>query len=87
VTAAAVRYRPSDDSPESTLCWFGDAAFAPHLLKSLGGPDFSAEIHFGEPRIFENRRVAAQQTHEEVEAMRGAGALKAPEQVVQESAV
>jgi 1-acyl-sn-glycerol-3-phosphate acyltransferase len=73
VTAASVRYVPADGSAESNLCWFGDEDFAPHLLRNLGGPDFAAEIHFGEARIYENRRTAAQQTHEEVEAMRGAG--------------
>lgn len=73
VTAAAVRYMAEDGSPESNLCWFGDTAFLPHLLKNLGGPDFSAEIRFGEARVYENRRVAAQQTHDDVEAMRGTG--------------
>jgi 1-acyl-sn-glycerol-3-phosphate acyltransferase len=73
VTAAAVRYVASDGSPESNLCWFGDAAFVPHLLKLLAGPDFAAEIHFGEAAIYENRRIAAQQTHDAVEAMRANG--------------
>jgi hypothetical protein len=73
VTAAAVRYVPSDGSPESNVCWFGDTDFLPHLVKNLGGPDFVAEIHFGEARIYENRRVAAQRTYEEVVAMREAG--------------
>jgi 1-acyl-sn-glycerol-3-phosphate acyltransferase len=68
-----VRYMAEDGSPESNLCWFGDTAFLPHLLKNLGGPDFSAEIRFGEARVYENRRVAAQQTHDDVEAMRGTG--------------
>jgi 1-acyl-sn-glycerol-3-phosphate acyltransferase len=79
VTAAAVRYVPGDGSPESSLCWFGDTDFLPQVLKNVGGPDFSAEIYFGEARIYENRRVAAQQTHEEVDAMRGAGVLAAQE--------
>jgi 1-acyl-sn-glycerol-3-phosphate acyltransferase len=71
VTAAAVRYIPADGSPESSLCWFGDTDFLPHLLKNLGGPNFAAEIQFGEAHVYDNRRVAAQQTHAEVEAMRG----------------
>jgi 1-acyl-sn-glycerol-3-phosphate acyltransferase len=71
VTAAAVRYIPEDGSAESKLCWFGDTEFLPHLLKNLGGPNFSAEIQFGEARVYENRRVAAQQTYAEVVAMRG----------------
>jgi 1-acyl-sn-glycerol-3-phosphate acyltransferase len=83
VTAAAVRYVPADGSPESNFCWFGDEDFAPHLLRNLGGPDFAAEIHFGEARIYDNRRVAAQQTHEDVEAMRGAGVPVEQTQAVQ----
>jgi len=87
VTAAAVRYLPADGSAESNLCWFGDTEFLPQVLRNVGGPDFSAEIHFGESRIYGNRRVAAQQTHEEVEAMRGVGVPAAQENAAQESAV
>lgn len=76
VTAAAVRYVAEDGSPESNLCWFGNADFLPHLLKNLGGPSFAAEIQFGEARVYENRREAAQRTFEEVVAMREA---RAPE--------
>jgi 1-acyl-sn-glycerol-3-phosphate acyltransferase len=74
VTAAAVRYVPEDGSPERDFCWFGDDEFLPHLLKALGGPNFSAEVHFGEPRIYTDRRTAADATRAEVEAMRSEGA-------------
>jgi 1-acyl-sn-glycerol-3-phosphate acyltransferase len=83
VTTAAVRYVPADGSSESSLCWYGDTDFLPHLMNSLAGPDFSAEIQFGVPRIYDNRRVAAQQTHEEVEAMRGAGVPEPQEQAAE----
>ena len=82
VTAAALRYVPSDGSPERNFCWFGDTDFLQHLVKNLGGPDFVAEIQFGAARIYENRRVAAQQTREEIIAMRGAGVRKGPELAV-----
>ncbi len=75
VTSAAVRYVPENGAPERDLCWFADAAFLPHIWKALGGPDFSAEVHFGEPRIYTSRRTAADQTHEEIQAMREQGAL------------
>lgn len=75
VTAAAIRYIPGDDSPESDLCWYGNAAFLPHLWKSLGAPNFSCELTFGEPRIYANRRIAADQTYTEIEAMRAGVAL------------
>jgi len=71
VTAASVRYVPDDGSPERELCWYGDQAFLPRIWKTLGGPDFVAEIQFGEPRIYATRRIAADATHEEIEAMRG----------------
>jgi 1-acyl-sn-glycerol-3-phosphate acyltransferase len=70
ITAAAIRYIPDDGSPESSLCWFGDAAFLPHLWRALGGPNFSAEVQFGEPRIYADRRSAADSTYEEVKAFR-----------------
>jgi 1-acyl-sn-glycerol-3-phosphate acyltransferase len=74
VTAAAVRYVPEDGSPEREMCWFGDAAFLPHVWRVLGGPNLSAEVHFGEPRVYTDRRTAADATRAEVEAMREGGA-------------
>jgi lyso-ornithine lipid O-acyltransferase len=75
VTAAAVRYVPEDGSPERELCWFGDAAFLPHVWKVLGGPSFFAEVHFGEPNIYADRRTAADATRAEVQAMRDGEAV------------
>ncbi|MGD0891169.1 MAG: lysophospholipid acyltransferase family protein [Terracidiphilus sp.] len=70
VTAASVRYIPDDGSPEETLCWYGDQKFLPHVWRTLGGPDFTAEVQFGEPKIYTHRRIAANATHDEIEAMR-----------------
>jgi len=70
ITAAAVRYRIEGGIPERELCWFGDAPFLPHLWKALGTAGFSAELRFGEPRVYADRRAAAAETHAEVEAMR-----------------
>jgi lyso-ornithine lipid O-acyltransferase len=70
VTPAAVRYVLADAGQERDLCWFGDDAFLPHLWKVLGASGFTAEVQFGEPGIFNNRRIAARQTHAEVAAMR-----------------
>ncbi len=75
VTSAAIRYVPGDDSPESELCWYGKAAFLPHVWKTLGAPNFSCELTFGEPRIYTSRRVAADETFVEIEAMRAGTAL------------
>jgi hypothetical protein len=38
----------------------------------LGVAGFSAEVEFGEPHIYPHRRVAADQTQAEIEAMRSA---------------
>jgi len=75
VTAASVRYILSDGTPERELCWFGDEPFMPHLWKTLGTAGFSAEVTFGEPRVYTDRRTAAAQTQEEIEAMRAGGVL------------
>lgn len=70
VTAAAVRYVLASGAEERDLCWFGDDAFLPHLWKALGTHGFSAEVRFGEPRVYPHRRAAADQTHAEITAMR-----------------
>jgi len=70
ITAAAVRYVVRDNSEERNLCWYGDAGFLSHLWKLLGAPGFSARIEFGEPQIYSDARIAAEQTHNEVVAMR-----------------
>jgi 1-acyl-sn-glycerol-3-phosphate acyltransferase len=70
VTAAAVRYILCNGARERDLCWFGDQDFLPHLLKTLGTAGFTAEIRFGDPHIYSDRRVAAEQTRAEITAMR-----------------
>ncbi|MDE3186732.1 MAG: 1-acyl-sn-glycerol-3-phosphate acyltransferase [Acidobacteriota bacterium] len=78
VTAVALRYGMPPGAEERTVCWFGDEAFLPHLWRVLGAPDFTAEICFGEPRIYTDRRTAARATHAEVSAMReGVAAITA----------
>lgn len=72
IAAAAVRYVLHDGSHERDLCWFDDALFLTHLWKTLGTAGFSAEITFGEPRMYPDRRTAADVAHDEVTAMRKA---------------
>jgi 1-acyl-sn-glycerol-3-phosphate acyltransferase len=76
VTAAAIRYIPSDDAREREVCWFGDAGFLSHLWKVLGVSGLSAHVKFGEPHIYSDRRVAAEETRDRVVAMRNESALK-----------
>lgn len=69
VTPVALRYSaPGLDERE--LCWFGDTRFLPHLWKTLGAPEVQAEVHFGVPSIYSDRRTAARETHAKVVALR-----------------
>jgi 1-acyl-sn-glycerol-3-phosphate acyltransferase len=70
ITAAAVRYVIDGGIPERALCWYGDAPFLPHLLKALRTPGFSAQMRFGTPTVYPDRRTAADRTHDEITAMR-----------------
>lgn len=81
VTSAAVRYVPDDGSSERVLCWFGDDLFLPHLWSTLGGPNLTIEIIFGEPQIYKHRRIAADATQAEIRAMRETGA-PVPQQTI-----
>lgn len=70
ITAAAVRYRLSQDALERDLCWYGDEGFLPHLWKVLCAPDFIAELRFGDAQTYTDTRTAATATHAEVALMR-----------------
>jgi lyso-ornithine lipid O-acyltransferase len=74
ITAAAIRYVLDDGMQERELCWYGDESFTTHLWKVLGVAGFSAQLEFGEPTIYADRRVAADETHVAITAMRQAGA-------------
>jgi 1-acyl-sn-glycerol-3-phosphate acyltransferase len=52
------------------LCWYGDETFVNHLWKVLGVGGFEADLWFGEPRVYTDRRRAADETHDEIAAMR-----------------
>jgi 1-acyl-sn-glycerol-3-phosphate acyltransferase len=72
ITAVGIRYVIEGGVEERELCWYGDEEFLTHLWKVLGVAGFSAQLHFGEPRIYSDRRVAADQTHAEITAWRQA---------------
>lgn len=75
ITAAAIRYVIDGGVAERELCWYGDVGFTAHLWKVLGVKGFAARLHFGQPRIYSDRRVAADETHAEITAWREAGQL------------
>ena len=76
ITAAAIRYELDGGVEERELCWYGDEGFLAHLWKVLDVRGFAAQLHFGKPRIYADRRVAADQTHAEITAWRKPGALE-----------
>lgn len=85
ITAAAVRYTIEGGVPERELCWFGDTEFLPHMLKTLGTPGFSAEVTFGEPKFYTDRRIAADSTRDEIVAMRNGELEPETTEVLQEA--
>jgi 1-acyl-sn-glycerol-3-phosphate acyltransferase len=70
ITTATVRYDLKGGRPEKELCWYGDEPFGTHMLKILGVAGFTAMVRFGEPRIYPDRRVAADATRDEIAATR-----------------
>jgi 1-acyl-sn-glycerol-3-phosphate acyltransferase len=77
VTAASIRYVPVGGRNESEFCWFGDEGFLPHLWKTLGSGGFTAEVSFAEPKVYQDRRIAARTTRDEVVAMRNGSFVEA----------
>jgi lyso-ornithine lipid O-acyltransferase len=75
ITPAAIRYKIRDGTPEHELCWYGDEKFVHHLWKVLGVGGFEACVQFGEPRVYLDRRVAADATHDEIATMREQSSL------------
>jgi lyso-ornithine lipid O-acyltransferase len=76
ITTVAIRY-VIGGMEERELCWYGDTEFLPHVWKVLGVERFSAHVRFGEPKIYADRRVAAELTRAEIAAWRGAGVSNA----------
>jgi lyso-ornithine lipid O-acyltransferase len=83
ITSAAVRYVLEDGGQERDLCWFDNSLFLPHLWKALGTAGFFAEVTFGEPHVYPDRRTAAHVTHDEVAAMRAGACVAAVPVVMQ----
>ena len=70
ITTATMLYVLEDGTPEKDICWWGDESFGAHLLKILGIAGFTAIVRFGEPRIYNDRRAAADGTRAEIAATR-----------------
>jgi 1-acyl-sn-glycerol-3-phosphate acyltransferase len=67
VTPAHLRYQVADGAPESDVCYWGSMTFFPHLLRLLSRRGVRALIRFAPaPRKYDDRKTAAQETHESV---------------------
>ncbi|MGB9032867.1 MAG: lysophospholipid acyltransferase family protein [Acidobacteriaceae bacterium] len=70
IAPAAIGYR-ARDTAERELCWFDDAPFLPHLLQTLTYRGIVAEVEFYPERsVYADRKTAALELHDKVEAMR-----------------
>jgi lyso-ornithine lipid O-acyltransferase len=70
IAAAAIGYR-ARGVEERAICWFGDAPFLPHLLRTLGRADMVALVEFFPDRnAYVDRKTAALEVREQVEALR-----------------
>lgn len=70
ITAVAIRYVVAGGVAERELCFYGNAVFLPHAWKVMGVEGFTAQLRFGESRIYAGRHEAAERTRAEVAAMR-----------------
>jgi 1-acyl-sn-glycerol-3-phosphate acyltransferase len=83
VVPAAIFYEPYGvGMTEREVCWFGDDAFLPHLMKVLGLTQFTAVIRFGRPERYPDRRTAAWRSHDAIERLRGQGSVAHPYELV-----
>jgi 1-acyl-sn-glycerol-3-phosphate acyltransferase len=70
VTSAAIAYA-APDVPESSLCYYGDIAFAPHLLETMQFDAVWGTIRFAQSgNIYTDRKRAAAETQQQVTALR-----------------
>ena len=71
VTAAAISYAAVPCVPESSLCYYGDISFAPHIFKTMQLAVVTGTIHFAQPgHSYADRKQAAAETRQQVAAIR-----------------
>ena len=72
ISSAAIAYT-IEDATEAHLCYYGDITFFPHLLDTMGRRGIHGRLQFeAGGAAFENRKVAARQTWEQVVSARRA---------------
>lgn len=72
ITAARLSYELTggDGDPDTDICYWGDMTLFPHVFKLLTKSSVRAHVSFAsEPRIFSDRKQAAQETRRQVMAL------------------
>ena len=79
VTAAALSYE-ADGAEERDLCYYGDVGFVPNLLDIMGHENVRCRVRFdSRPRVYSNRKQAANDTWERVARLRLRAVIDPPE--------
>ncbi|HUS19654.1 MAG TPA: lysophospholipid acyltransferase family protein [Terriglobales bacterium] len=71
ITVAHLAYSVSAGSVSDDVCFWGEMAFLPHLVRILSKRWIEARIQFGQPARFADRKQAAIETNRLVTALRG----------------
>lgn len=78
VTASALCYE-SDGADERDLCYYGDMSFVTNLFDVMGRKNIHARVRFDHrPRVYGNRRHAANDTWERVARLRLRASMDSP---------
>ena len=76
ITAACISYEIEDGDPAVDVCYHGDMVLGPHAAKLFGKGGVTASLRFGAgAKVFADRKDAARQLYEEVNALRNQPAM------------
>ena len=79
VTPAYLSYEVEGGTVTEDVAYWGTMTFFPHLLRLLRLREIRAAVHFsGSPKVFEDRKTAAQETREQVLQLRAGPTQTAP---------
>jgi 1-acyl-sn-glycerol-3-phosphate acyltransferase len=71
ITAACISYEIEDGDPAVDVCYYGDMVMGPHAMKLFGKGGVKATLRFaGGARVFADRKLAAKQLYEQVNALK-----------------
>jgi hypothetical protein len=78
ITAACISYEIEDGDPAVDVCYYGTMVLGPHAAKLFGKGGVTANLRFGDgAKVFTDRKEAARELYEEVNALRSQSAALA----------